>query len=114
MEIQNDLNIIGDWANKWKVKFNPLKSESLLVTLHHLSDNTHDFIFQNQTISNAQEHKHLGLIWNTDATWKIHLLTVISKASKRIDMLRALKFKLQRSLLEKYIFPSQGHCLNHC
>ena len=104
MEIQNDLNIIGDWANKWKVKFNPLKSESLLGTLNHLSDNTHDFIFQNQAISNVQEHKHLGLIWNTDATWKSHLLTVISKASKRIDMLRALKFKIQRSSLEKIYF----------
>ena len=54
MEIQNDLNIIGEWANMWKVKFNPLKSESLLVILNHLSDNTHDFIFQNQTISNVQ------------------------------------------------------------
>ena len=104
MEIQNDLNIIGDWANKWKVKFNPLKSESLLVTLNYLSDNTHDFIFQNQAIFNVQEHKHLGLIWNTDATWKSHLLTVISKASKRIDMLRALKFKIQRSSLEKIYF----------
>ena len=82
-----------------KVKFNPLESEALLVTPDHLTDNTPDFTFQNHTICNVQQHKHLGLIWNTDATWKSHLLSIISKASERIDMLRALKFKLQMSSL---------------
>ena len=63
MEIQNDLNTIGEWVNKWKVIFNPLKVETLQVTLDHLSYNAHDFIFQNHTISNV--YKHFGLIWNT-------------------------------------------------
>ena len=30
-ELQYDLTIIEDWADKWKVKFNPLKSEGLLI-----------------------------------------------------------------------------------
>ena len=49
-------------------------------------------------------HKHLGLIWNNDVSWKSHMSTVITKASKRIDMLRSLKFRLDRFSLEKMYF----------
>ena len=86
------------------MKFNPLKSESLLVSLRHDNENVTNFTFQNQNIKTVKEHKHLGLIWNNDAKWKSHLLSIISKASKRIDMLRALKFKLHRYSLEKIYF----------
>ena len=104
LDIQNDLNTIQTWANKWQVTFNPIKSEALLVSLRPNRDNRHDFTFQNHHINNVNEHKHLGLIWNCDISWKSHLSSVIAKASKRIDMLRALKFKLDRSTLEKIYF----------
>ena len=44
------------------------------------------------------------LIWNNDVSLKSNLSTVISKASKRIDMLRALKYKLDRASFEKIYF----------
>ena len=31
-ELQNDLDIIENWAKQWKVKFNPLKSDALLIS----------------------------------------------------------------------------------
>ena len=104
LDIQNDLNTIQTWANKWQVTFNPIKSEALLVSLQPNRDNRHDFTFQNHLINNVNEHKHLGLIWNCDISWKSHLSSVIAKASKRIDMLRALKFELDRSTLGKVCF----------
>ena len=64
----------------------------------------HDYTFENHYINNVDTHKHLGLILNNDVSWKSHLSTAISKASKRIDMLRALKFKLDRTSLEKIYF----------
>ena len=51
-----------------------------------------------------QQHTHCGLIWNTIGTWKNHLTMVINKAAKRVDMLRALKYKLKRTTLEKLYF----------
>ena len=30
------------------------------------------------TINNVQQHNHLGLIWNTNGTWKNHLTMVIN------------------------------------
>ena len=67
-------------------------------------DNIFNFTFQNHSINIVNEHNHLGLTWNSDVSWKSHLSSIISKASKRIDMLRALKFKLDRSSLEKIYF----------
>ena len=98
-EIQDDLDTIQAWASKWKVIFNPLKSESMLVSLRRNTERG-----QNHVINNVDIHKHLGLTWNSDVSWKNHLSTIIARASKRIYMLRALKFKLVRSSLEKMYF----------
>ena len=46
----------------------------------------------------------MGLTWSSDGTWKKHLANIIQKAAKRIDMLRALKFKLQWKDLETIYF----------
>ena len=102
-ELQCDLTTIEDWADKWKVKFNPLKSEGLLIS-RRFNRLESLFTFQNHTINNVQQHNHLGLTWNTNGTWKNHLTIVINKAAKRVDMLRALKYKLKRTTLEKIYF----------
>ena len=97
-EVQHDLDTIEAWASKWQVIFNPLKSESMLVSLRRNTENGRNFTFQNHVINNVDIHKHLGLTWNSDAS------TIIARASKRIDMLRAFRFKLDRSSLEKMYF----------
>ena len=102
-EIQDDPNTIQSWATKWQVTFNPLKWEAFMMALRPNRD-IHDFTFQNHSIDYVDTHKHLGLIWNSDAAWKSHLTILISKAFKRIDMVRALKFKLDRTSLEQIYF----------
>ena len=60
-EIQHDLLTIEQWANKWKIKFNPLKSEALLIS-RGFNRTDSIFLFQNHTVQNVNEHNHLGLI----------------------------------------------------
>ena len=65
------------------------------------------FFLQNHVINKVDTHKHLGLIWNNDASWKSHMSTYyqsIKAYSLRIDMLRSLKFIFDRSSLEKKYF----------
>ena len=86
-----------------KMKFNPLKSEALLISRGF--DRTDSiFLFQNHTVQNGKEHNHLELIWNDNGSWKNHLSNIINKAVKRVDMMRALKYKLGRSALEEIYF----------
>ena len=82
-----------------------MKSESLLVSRRvntHGNDNI--LTFQNHNINQVENHTHLGITWSSNGSWKNHLTSIISKVSKRIDMLRALKFKLQREDLEIIYF----------
>ena len=98
---------IENWADKWKIKFNPLKSEALLISRGF--DRTDSiFLFQNYTVQNVKEHNYLGLIWNDNGSRKNHLSNIINKAVKHVDMMRALKYKLGRSALEKIYFAFIG------
>ena len=73
-EIQNDLHMIDCWASKWKVKSNPTKSESLLISRRKGMNECNIYSFQNQHIIKVENHTHLGLIWSSDGTWKRHLI----------------------------------------
>ena len=110
-EIQHDLLTIEKWEDKWKLKFNPLKSEALLIS-RGFDKSDSIFLFQKHTVQNAKEHNLLGLIWIDNGSWKNHLSNIINKAVKRVDMMRALKYELGRSALEKYILRLSDHCLN--
>ena len=45
-------------------------------------------------------HKHLGLILSNDCTWHQHIDYITKKAWNRINIMRNLKFKLDKSSLE--------------
>ena len=99
--LQRDLNNVDIWAKKWLVNFNPKKTESMLITRKD-SENVfkHDLYFQNQQIQNVTHHIHIGLTYSADATWKLHLTNIQKRVAKRIDILRSLKWKLDRKSLE--------------
>ena len=57
-ELQNDLHMIDSWATKWKVKFNPTKSESLLISRKKYMNELNTYNFQNQHIIKVENHTH--------------------------------------------------------
>ena len=93
--------MVNSWAEKWMVNFNPQKTEAMFITRKHDENIVKsNLYFQTEKIQDVTNHKHIGLIHSSDATWKTHLSNIISKAAKRIDILRALKWKLDRKPLE--------------
>ena len=56
------------------------------------------------------EHTQLGLIWNSEGNWKNNLIALGKRGSKKVDVLRSLKWKLDRNTLEmiykSFIRPS--------
>ena len=55
---------------------------------------------QEVQIANVSSHQHLGLVLSNDCTWHQHIDYITKKAWNRIDIMRKLKFKLDRSSLE--------------
>ena len=99
-----DINKIMTWAKKWLVTFNPVKTESLLIT-RKLNRPIHPPLFmENQQITEIDSHKHLGIYLSSDCTWHKHIDFVKEKAWKRINIMRKLKFEIDRKSLEIFFF----------
>ena len=69
------------------------------MTVHHPSVS-----MNNVEVKRVEFHKHLGLIFNQDCTWHEHITEITSKAWKRINILQALKFQLDRKSLQIMYF----------
>ena len=64
----------------------------------------------NQQIKEVENHKHLGLYFSNDGSWHTHITYIKEKAWNRINIMRKLKFQLDRKSLEiiytSFIRPS--------
>ena len=95
-----DLNVISQWAASWLVLFNPTKTESLIFT-RKLNKPVHPPLYMNDhQLIEVETHKHLGVYFSTDCTWHKHIDCIKEKAWGRINVMRKLKFKLDRKSLE--------------
>ena len=57
-----------------------------------------------QQINEVDMHKHLGLTFTCDGTWHAHLTEIKSKAWYRINIMRQLKFALDKRSLQSIYF----------
>ena len=95
-----DLNKITRWAATWLVSFNPSKTESIIIS-RKSNKNRHPSIYmQNHQILEVDFHKHLGLHFSNDCTWHQHINYFKEKAWFRINVMKKLKYKLDRKSLE--------------
>ena len=101
MELNIDLRYIYRWARKWLVDFNAAKTVSLIISKKRLKPNHPELFMANSSIKEVNQHKHLGLIFSSDATWTNHIKVISVKAWKRIGYLRRLRFLLDRPSLQK-------------
>ena len=95
-----DLALIHQWAERWLVKFNAAKSESLLVSRKNLKPFHPPLLMSNEPIKEVRSHKHLGLFLSNDGKWHEHINYITEKAWIRVNVMRKLKFQLDRRSLE--------------
>lgn len=98
--LNSDLVKIDDWAEKWLVTFQPPKTESLVISRKTNKPAHPALNMQNQQIKEVDTHKHLGIHFSSDGSWHQHIQYVKDKAWTRINIMRKLKFKLDRRSLE--------------
>ena len=60
-----------------------------------------NFLFNGKIIPTTDVHKHLGVTFSSNAKWTTHIDNIVSSVSKHLNILRKLKYKLNRSNLEK-------------
>ena len=102
--LNDDLGKLKEWAIKWLIMFNPLKTEVMLIS-NTFQDYDLRLIYDNTPLNIVETHKHLGIHLSTNNKWTKHT----DSASKQVSYLRKLKYQLSKSTLDKlyciYIRP---------
>ena len=102
--MNTDLEKITIWSNKWPVTFNPAKTESLLLS-RKINKPDHPSLYLNDVrIEEVNTHKHLGVYLSQRLDWQNHVEYITDKVSTRLNLLRSLKFTLDRNSLQKIYF----------
>ena len=97
--LNKDLENISLWAKKWFVKFNASKTESLTFR-RNLNAQIEKLYMDGVEITEVTSHKHLGCVLQYNGKWNRHIEEILRKCTRRIDVLRGLKFQLDRRTLE--------------
>ena len=97
--LNSDLNKIAVWADKWSVTMNPVKTRNVVFSLKR-NKQVHPHLFlHSNNVKDAESHTHLGLTLQSSMSWRKHIVQVYEKASKRLNMLKFVTYKLDRSIL---------------
>ena len=102
--LNEDLANIQKWSSDWLVTFNPLKTESMVVGLKHNKQAHPRLYLHNSPITEVTKHKHIGIWLENNLSWHVHINDVSTKAEKRLNMLKQVKYKLARKTLERLYF----------
>ena len=98
--LNEDLQKISTWASKWLVRFNPNKTESLIITRKTRPLYRPPIFMLDVQINQVASHKHLGIFLSSDLHWTVHINYIKTKCWKRINIMHKLKFILDRKSLE--------------
>ena len=75
--LQNDIDRIILWADKWLVRFNPSMSDSLIISRKRNKSTHPDLLMYNTVIPQVNILKHLGVLISSDVSWDNHLKYII-------------------------------------
>ena len=98
--LNSDLEVLKSWSELWQISFNPSKTEVLYISANNKDVNI-ELKFGDTILQNIREHKHLGITLMSNGKWSAHIDNVCKSAYKQINVLRKLKYLLNRSTLSK-------------
>ena len=96
--LQQDIDRLAEWEEKWQMKFHPEKCQCLRFTRKRKNKrNLRTYRLHNHPISNVQEATYLGVTLKHDLSWDEHINKIVTKANKSLGFLRRnLKVKSKK------------------
>jgi hypothetical protein len=71
--INRDLEQIHQWSVNWLVKFNPQKTETMVISRKLMKPLHPPLEMNSQIIQQGTNHKHLGLFFSNNGLWHDHI-----------------------------------------
>ena len=78
--LQQNLNLLEEWATKWKMSFNLQKCEFLRITNKKFPIFS-QYLIQNEVIREVTHTKYLGVTTDQNLKWSEHVKQITNKAN---------------------------------
>ena len=102
--LNSDMEKNQQWSDQWLVNLNQRKTEPMVISNKCINPHHPPIYMNDAIIREVEQHKHLGVIFQDDGCWNSHIDYIIDKATPRLNLMRKLKFKLSRELLQIIYF----------
>ena len=116
-DLNHDLDAIRQWADQWKLEFNPGPTKQATEVLFSCKISTPyhpQLTFNGTVVAKMKEQKHLGLTLNSGLSFEKHLNEKIIKAKKNLGVIKHLsKFLPFNTLDQMYKTIVRSH-LDYC
>ena len=90
--LQNDLDTVSAWCEKWKMPLNILKC-SVIHFSKKLNEILPQYTLQNDILKPSTDIKYLGVTLNEKMNWKTHVTNTTNKAQKVINLIKRNFYK---------------------
>ena len=100
-ELNRDLEKARLWAWQWKMQFNADKTEEVIFSTKRLKPPHPPLHLGNEEVTKLTEHKHLGMILDSQLTFQSHIREAILKARRGIGIIRYLSKYVSRDVLDR-------------
>ena len=90
-KFQSSIDSINSWASCNRMKLNPKKCKELRVCFLRETPDLSPLLIDGHALEVVRSHKVLGLVIQNDLKWNDHIDSVVSKASKRLFIIRTLR-----------------------
>ena len=88
--IQNDLDILGKWCNKWGFVINTDKTTAILFTNKKINSKDTNLKIQGSPITFQNKCTLLGVVFDSKMTWKPHIDFLVDKTKKRLNLMKCV------------------------
>ena len=90
-DLNEDLEKIGNWDFKWKMKFNPdpnKQAQGITFIKKKIASMQPVVHFDNRPVKSTQINKYLGMMLDSNLSYEHHIKSILNKVNKTIGLSR--------------------------
>ena len=100
LNLQRDIDQLGNWARKWGMRFQPVKCNMMQLTRKHLNIIQASYTLEGAVLENVDDIKYLGVTITNDLKGNTHISNICTKANKALAFLRRTLFSCPQNVKE--------------
>jgi len=101
-----DLEQLRLWAEQWLINFSPPKTVAMNISFKQRNQQVPlpDIKFNEVTLTDVEEHKHLGITFSHNLSWTTHITEISQSAGRILNIMAYLRDMIDRKTLESMFF----------